>query len=137
METNDRFGGKYNCSQKVAVAQAEKLGFDRDTMLCMAAPFGGGISRGEVCGAVCGAMLVVGLHYRHIDGIDTGAAIKQKVQEFNEKFIARNGSVVCRELLGYDFSKPGERQKALDSGVTREVCPKVIQDAIDILDEIL
>ena len=133
------FKGFMHCSQQVLGAQAEKLGFDRDTAVRMAAPFGGGMRRGEACGAVIGALMAVGLkcgHSRHGDE-EGNRAMTEKAEEFTKKFVEQNGSIVCRDLLGYDFSKDGEREKAFESGKVFDVCPLLVQSALGILDEIL
>ncbi|MBI4710518.1 MAG: C_GCAxxG_C_C family protein, partial [Nitrospirae bacterium] len=45
-------------------AYGDKLRFDKETVLKIASPFGGGIGRmGETCGAVTGALMVIGLKY--------------------------------------------------------------------------
>jgi len=56
------FSQHYNCSQSVFSAFAEQLGMDQETALKLASPFGGGVARrGEICGAVSGALLALGL----------------------------------------------------------------------------
>ena len=72
-------------------------------------PFGGGIGHmGETCGAVTGVIMVIGLKYGKTRAEDE--QIEEKayslIQEFVEKFNSRNGSIICRELLGYDISTP-------------------------------
>ena len=45
----------YNCAQAVLLAFCDDLGFDEQTALMLASPFGGGIGRmREVCGTVTG-----------------------------------------------------------------------------------
>ena len=136
---NDGFKGAIHCSQQVAEYYAEKLGFDRETAMRLTAPFGAGMFIGEVCGAVCGAMVVIGMKYGHCKHGDAegNAAMMAKVAEFNKEFISRNGTVVCRDLVGQDFSQPGELEKAFANGRIFEFCPKMVQDTIDILEKIL
>jgi C_GCAxxG_C_C family probable redox protein len=51
-----------NCAQSVFFPLARQLGMDADLAFRIAAPFGGGISHmGEVCGAVSGALMAIGL----------------------------------------------------------------------------
>ena len=49
-----------DCSQVVAGAFAEELGITQEEAYKMAAGFGGGMGIGETCGAVVGAMIVLG-----------------------------------------------------------------------------
>jgi C_GCAxxG_C_C family probable redox protein len=51
------FSQSYNCSQAVFSAFAAQYGLDKKTALKLASPFGGGMGlRGEICGAVSGAL---------------------------------------------------------------------------------
>jgi len=54
-----------------------------------------------------------------------------------KKFKTRNGSIVCRELLGYDISTPKGKQLAEEKQLFATLCPKYVQDAADIIEEIL
>ena len=54
----------YNCAQAVAVAFSDLTGLDKDLSARLASPFGGGMGRmREVCGAVSGMLMVVGILY--------------------------------------------------------------------------
>lgn len=138
-QIKDGFKERMHCSQQVLMEWAEQLGYDREEAAKIASPFGGGMFRGDTCGAVAGAMIAIGM--RHGNGtpgdVDKDDAMQAKVKEFQEKFTARHGSTMCRDLIGYDFSKPEERAEAFASGKTMEICPKLVQDALEILDEIM
>ena len=54
-----------DCSQVVAGEFAEELGITQEEAYKMAAGFGGGMGIGETCGAVVGAMIVLGMKYGH------------------------------------------------------------------------
>ena len=61
-----------------------------------------------------------------------------KVKEFKDRFKEINGTLVCRELLGeYDFSKEGDMEKAMASGIFFDKCPDFIGSALEILEEIM
>ena len=61
-----------------------------------------------------------------------------KVKEFKDAFKERNGTLVCRQLLGeYDLSKEGDLEKAMASGIFFEKCPNFIGSALEILEEIM
>ena len=94
---------------------------------------------GETCGAVTGAFMVIGLRYGKIKSEDEQTKEKaySLVREFVEKFKSRNGSVLCRELLGYDISVPEGMKLAIDKNLSAILCPKFIQDAAEIVEEIL
>ena len=127
----------FNCSQSVIAACGPELGLDAETALRVAGMFGSGMGRlGNVCGAVSGAFMVIGLQYSKIqDGEnerrDLGYAL---VRQFAEEFTTRNGSIVCKELLGCDLSTPEGLTKARENGLFSDVCPKFVRDAVEILE---
>ena len=132
-----RFAVGFNCAQAVFSAYAEPLGFDRDTVLKLAAGFGGGMGRmAATCGAVTGAFMVLGLQYGGATA-DRQAkeAIYARIRKFADRFQARNGSLVCRELLDCDISNPEGLKRAQELGIFTSICPKVVQDACEILEE--
>lgn len=132
--------GFRHCSQVVIGQWAEDLGLDEETAIRMMATFGGGAFDGEMCGAVSGALAVIGARYGHYELGDSEGNMRMiaKVQEFKDKFKERNGTLVCRQLLGdYDLSKEGELDRAFESGIFFEKCPVFIESSLEILDEIM
>jgi C_GCAxxG_C_C family probable redox protein len=94
---------------------------------------------GETCGGVTGALMVIGLRYGKTEVQD-----KQEkemtyglVKEFVDRFKSRNGSIVCRELLGCDISTPEGLKIAEDKNLIATLCPKFVQDAAEIMEQIL
>ena len=69
--------------------------------------------------------------------MDTKARSYRMTEEYMNRFIERNGSVVCRELLGYDLSKPHEREEIVKKNLFRTLCPEMIRSAVSILDELI
>jgi C_GCAxxG_C_C family probable redox protein len=121
-------------------AYAPDLGLDAETAASIASPFGAGISRtDEICGAVSGALMVIGLAQRKEDIRD--APSREKVyslaQRFIGEFTARNGSVTCTELVGYDLSQQDQYREAKEQKAFATRCPKLIRDAGEILERIL
>ncbi len=119
-KAKDNFNSGYNCSQSVLLAYEDYLqekGLDAKTVLRMASPMGGGISRlREVCGAVSALCLLIGL----TDGYDTPddekkKALYSKTQKLVLQFQESKGSIICRELLGleqkHDQPTPSKRTK--------------------------
>ena len=116
------------------------MGLERELALRVAGAFGGGMARmGEACGAVTGALMVIGLKYGMTQAKDEGARDKtyKLAQEFMARFKERHGSMVCRELLGYDLSKPEGRKAAHDKGLFSTLCPELVRDAVEILEQML
>jgi C_GCAxxG_C_C family probable redox protein len=104
----------------------EEFGLDRECALRVAGAFGGGMARmGDTCGAVTGALMVIGLKYGKAKAGDDGARERtyELAREFVTRFRSRHGSICCRELLGYDLSNPEERAAAHQKGLFDTLCP--------------
>jgi C_GCAxxG_C_C family probable redox protein len=118
----------------------EALGLDRELALRVAGAFGGGMARmGETCGAVTGALMVIGLKYGMTQAKDEAAREQtyKLAQELAARFKERHRSIICRELLGYDLSSPEGRKAAYDKGLFSTLCPQLVRDAAEIVEEIL
>jgi C_GCAxxG_C_C family probable redox protein len=139
-ETVKRFSCDCNCAQTVLLTYGIPEGVDEETVLRLATPFGSGfVEQGEVCGAVTGAVMVIGLRHGMTNIGDSEAAIKayDLAGKFIEKFKERNNSILCKELLGYDISSPMGVKIAQEMKLVKELCPGFIRDAAEILEEIL
>lgn len=129
----------FNCSQAVLSVFCEQLNFDKDTALKISTGFGGGMRRGEVCGAVTGAIMVIGLKEGHfLEGdIESKGKTYELVKQFESRFEKLNESIICKQLLKYDLSVDAELVIIKEKGLFDSICPKVIKDAIDIIEEIV
>jgi C_GCAxxG_C_C family probable redox protein len=134
------FTSGFSCSQAVFSAFAEELGVDRDTALGAAGAFGGGMAgRAETCGAVTGALMVLGLKYGKRQPEDNAAKEKTYALagEFIQRFESHRGSILCRSLVGYDLRLPDEYAAAKEAGAFRATCPELVREAALILDELI
>ena len=130
----------FSCSQAVLSTFAPELGLDRETALRVAGAFGGGMARtGQTCGAVTGALMVIGLKHGQTNADDKQSKEKTYAlaREFLQRFQERHGATLCPELLGYDIGDPQEMQLAKDKGLFTSLCPRLVADAAEILKEIL
>ena len=131
------FSQNFNCSQSVLSAFAEQFGLDRETALKLASPFGGGMARrGEVCGAVTGALLALGLA-RGADKPAGKEEIYRLSQEFMRLFEEKHNSLLCRDLIDCDISTPAGNQAAAEKRVFKTICPVLVQDAVEIAQKLL
>jgi len=92
----------YNCSQAVFMAYSDIYGIETETAAKLATSFGGGMGRlREVCGAVSGMFLVLGLHYPFTNTEDKIAKNTnyKAVQRTANEFKAHMGSYICADLL--------------------------------------
>lgn len=126
----------FNCSQTVFYLYAPELGIEEKTALKIASGFGSGMASAETCGAVTGSYMVIGMKHGHVTN-DPDAKIytKSLIKKFNEKFIAENGSLICKKLIGFDISDPEELVAAREARVFATKCPMFIKSACKILDE--
>jgi C_GCAxxG_C_C family probable redox protein len=130
------FGRGFNCSQSVFAAFAPQFELDEETAFKLAAPFGGGMARrGEVCGAVTGALLALGL--ARSQGIPASKdSIYPLAQEFLRQFEELHGTILCRDLLECDISTPAGYQAAAEKGVFKTICPFLVGDAAGIVQKL-
>lgn len=94
---------------------------------------------GQMCGAVNGALMVIGLAHGPTAADD--AASREKTyavtKEFWSRFEERHGSLVCCELLGVDIGTPEGREAAMRTGLFKTRCPMFVRDAAEIAEQIL
>ena len=138
-EIGGEFFDKYNCAQSVLTAFAEDYGLDKDKALSVAAGFGGGIGRlQETCGAVTGAVMVLGLAsgFKEGDSRDKINGIYDKARSFIDDFKREKGTVNCRELLNCDLLSE-EGHKYFVEHNLRENCRGYVQFACELLGKYL
>ena len=128
------YEGGYLCSQAVLAAYAEEYGLTEEQALKLGTCLGAGMRKGEVCGACTGALMVLGL--MHNDPKNRKAAYENTVRFLNG-FRDANGSYLCNDLLGCDVRTPEGVQYARDHHLFTEFCPKMVESAVEILEEIL
>ncbi len=90
----------FNCAQSVLGALEDKTGLDRDTAMALAAGFGGGVRCGEICGAVSGSVMAIGLcaPFTEPENAEAKNRIAELTKEFDAKFVDNFGCVRCVEL---------------------------------------
>ena len=132
-------GDLYNCAQQVLVPLCDKFGLHHDLAIRIASNFGGGINcMGETCGAVTGALMVIGLKYGGTKEDKESNEIREKlVNDFIAQFQFRTGSIRCKELLGLDFSIPEEKTIIEEKKIPESRCPGFIDHSVKILSHLL
>lgn len=131
----------YNCSQAVFLTFADKFDMDKSTALKLSSSFGGGMGRlREVCGAVSGMFMVAGILYGY-DGpkdLEGKAEHYARIQELAEEFRVRNGSIVCKELLGLKKKEDSPiPEKRTEEYYKKRPCVQVIGMAAAIMEQYL
>lgn len=139
-EAKKQFEKGFVCAPAVLSTYSEQLGLEKALALKIACGFGGGIGRmGRTCGAVTGAVMVIGLKHGQVNLADVESLQKTYtlVKEFVDRFTALHGSIECRELIGYDLSNSGELRLAREGEVFQNKCPGFVYDSACILEDVL
>lgn len=138
-KSQELFARKFHCSQAVFAAFAEELGLNEKQALKLGACFGGGMCKGEVCGACTGALMALGLKFGQceIGDVDSKTKANDITVKFLETFKNKNGSYVCRELLGCDLATQDGKMYAREHNLFTEFCPEMVISATEIAEKLL
>lgn len=137
-EALELFKSGFHCSQAVLAAFSEDSGLPRETALKIACPFGGGLGGyGRTCGALTGAMMVIGLKYGTTITTDPDAKkiCRDKTRELIETFENMHGSSICNELVGFDRSNLSGAELMAKLPYFHTTCPKFLGTVISYLEE--
>lgn len=133
------FRDGFHCSQAVFASFANECRLTEEQALKIGACFGGGMRKGEVCGAYSGALMVLGSLYGQHDLSDEES--RQTADEVNDRlmqgFADACGSYLCKEILGYDISTPEGKRNAREQNLFEERCPQMVVNAVNVLEEII
>ena len=139
-EAKKQFEKGIHCAPAILSTYSEQFGLDKTLALKIACGFGAGIGRmGRTCGALTGAIMVIGLKHGQVNLTDQEATQRTYTlaREFIDRFTAIHDSIECKELIGYDLSNPGELSLARDSEVFQNKCPSFVYDSACILEDVL
>ena len=131
-------GKGYMCSQCVFAHFAPELGLSEELALQLSSSFGGGSFYGGTCGAVVGANLALSMEHGWSEDptMEQIKNMERRTREFNARFAERNGSILCREILGKSFADPEETAEIYAQNLMAR-CPAVISSACEILADLL
>ena len=135
-EVAAKFAAGFHCANCSLCPWAEALGYDEEELLRVSGAFGGGMFRGETCGAVTGSLMAIGLALGGSDPEKLDLVV-EKTGAFQRAFEQRFGSTICQKLIGYNNGDPVEHQKAVESGILMDLCPELVCGAVEILNGIL
>lgn len=113
-----------NCAETIVYAANEEYGLNlsKETIKTMAA-FGGGMGVESVCGAITGALAIIGIMFTNERAHESDIN-KILAQEFFAKFHEKLGTDNCKEL------KANYRNDEIR-------CSKMLEVSAEILDEII
>lgn len=128
----------YDCAQCILKAMEDKIDCDMETAMRSISCMGMGLLEGSLCGALLGALAVIGVKYGSSspDMSSRGVAMIKRAQllmEFKKKY---NG-LTCPEIMGLDVRKDEDNLRAYKEGIYEHFCPNMAADIIDILNMII
>ena len=108
----------YNCAQAVLVPFAEAAGMSLEDACAVAQAFGGGMQTGNVCGAITGGLMALGV---------IGAADRKTVMTFFRRMRENHdGLITCVDLL---------RKNAEAGGQKKPHCDAIVLEAVRLVQE--
>jgi C_GCAxxG_C_C family probable redox protein len=131
----------YNCAQSILGVFCEDLNLDKETAMKLATGFGAGMARKqEVCGAVTGGIMAIGLKFGRGLGDEKSAAENtySLAGKFMKRFTDKYGSCLCRDLLdGCDLMSEAGRNFYKENDLSGEICRPCVADAVGFLGDLL
>lgn len=126
-----------NCAQIVFSYFAEKNGLDINKALKITSAFGGGMGKGDVCGAITGAYMALGLIYGNDLENSDRSILKEKIKEFDLEFQKISMERRCEDILGVNV---GDKEKVMEFAKKnpdfKEICPKLVINSINIIEKL-
>ena len=134
-----QFHNGFNCAQSVLSAFANELNMGEEQLLKIACGFGAGMGRNEeVCGAVSGGIMVIGLKYGKSVCEDNGAMDKtyQLTRSLMKRMREKHGTYLCKVLLnGCDLKTEQGQKEFREKDMKTNICIPCIRSAIDFLEK--
>ena len=135
-----RFNEGFNCCQAIVSVYGPELGLDDYLSLRLSSGFGVGIARlGDICGAISGGVLILGLKYggsRSADSDDKNK-LYSYIRKFIDLFEQKSGQILCNKLINIDISTLEGMNKARADGVFTNLCPNFVRTAAEILEKLI
>ncbi len=136
-----KFLDGYNCAQAVSYSFCDDMNFDKDMALKLTSGFGAGMGRKEeVCGAVSGGIMVLGMKYGRGENQDRALMEQtyQKTRELMDKFIEIHGTYICRGLLdGCELITPEGQKEFQEKDLKNKVCKHCVGSVVEIIEDMI
>lgn len=129
-KAKEYFLAGYNCAQSVAMALADTVGMTTEDMKAISNPFGGGFCRlREVCGAVSGMLMIIGLKHKEMGKLEMYQLGQQAINEFESIC----GSYICHDLIKSDANDTSYvPSKRTDAYYAKRPCLELVKIATEI-----
>ena len=128
----------FNCAQSVLAAFADRIGMPAQELMSLAGGFGAGTGTGELCGAVSGAVMALGL-LTPVDMNEPVASKKRTLElskEFQKRFSDVFGGLRCSDLIQKKYVPDERTPAAAEMGLAGH-CAVMIVTAVEILEDML
>lgn len=128
----------YNCCQSVLMAFSDVTGLSEQESRNIGAGFGAGAGTGELCGAVSGAVMVLGL-LTPVDPSDPVGSKKRTMglsKELQGKFRETFGALRCQDLLKNRYVPDDATPAAKAMGITNH-CTILIVTAVETVEKMM
>jgi C_GCAxxG_C_C family probable redox protein len=135
----NKFLEAYACSQAILSEYCECFSLDTETALKLASGFAGGMRFGKTCGAVTGAIMVLGLKYsgQNCETPEGRKKVYEAVCEFTQRFEEMHGSTCCEVLIGCNVGTEVGMRTAEEKRVFQTECPRFVQSTAELLEIML
>jgi C_GCAxxG_C_C family probable redox protein len=129
----------YNCAQSVLLSFADDLKYSKELAQKLAAGFGGGMGKQqETCGAVTGAIMVLGIYKG--EQVNNNEELKAEsygsVKELASQFTAEFSTTKCKDLIGCDLNTPEGSAKFKEEKIMETVCADCVGKAVEIVESL-
>jgi len=138
-QAKELFLSGYNCAQSVLLSYAGELKFSKELAQKLAAGFGGGMGRTqETCGAVTGAIMVLGMLKGETvnNNEELKTATYGSVKDLTARFVSSFKTTRCRDLIGCDLNTPEGAAQFKEKEMLENVCAPCVMRAVEILQEL-
>ena len=126
----------FNCCQSVLAAYADLTGLSEQASFDLGGGFGAGAQTGELCGAITGAILTLGM-LTPVDAEDPVGSKRRTgklAKEFQKRFQKKFGDLRCHPLLKREIQATEETPAAQELDLTNR-CDILIVSAVEIIEE--
>ncbi len=118
----------------------EESDLPEETALKIACGLGAGMGRKEeVCGAVTGGILVLGMRHGRGSKDDRSAMelTYRKTRELMDEFAKKHGTFICRRLLdGCELTTEEGQKRFKENDFLKKICTPCVQSVVEILENI-
>jgi C_GCAxxG_C_C family probable redox protein len=134
------FKNGYHCAQALIGVYADEFGFNPLNTMKLSTCFGSGMRHGGLCGCISSALMICGMAYGGENPLDNELELhgNKMAEKFIERFKEKTeGKILCSDILGADVLTPEGMAKVHTDGLTKKVCPKILDYCVEILDELI